>query len=175
MHETTISRRSFLEACAALAVTPALPTSARAAPPDPPRSLGRVRIYTREGTLLASVRLDRCPGGWSGQSTIDATGNAHHCIWERDGHAPVRGTAGTSGCDLNLSSITMIVGGTITLNVPDEEGFIPPPSDDLDEDDLAHLESIERRMLPPEGLAKLAARKPPAEEWYESDSEVKPF
>lgn len=49
-------------------------------------------------------------------SSADASGTA---AWFRavktDGSAVFDGSAGTSGCDLNLSSVTIVAGGVITI------------------------------------------------------------
>lgn len=99
---------------------------------------GKLRIYsgTRPanvaasitGTLLAELTLNAtfAPGASSAlltlnsitaDSSADATGTASHFrIWKSDGTtAVIDGDVGTSGSDLNLNSVSLTAGGTVSV------------------------------------------------------------
>jgi hypothetical protein len=99
---------------------------------------GKLRIYsgTRPanvaasitGTLLAELTLNAtfAPGASSGvltlnsitaDSSADATGTASHFrIWKSDGTtAVIDGDVGTSGSDLNLNSVSLTAGGSVSV------------------------------------------------------------
>lgn len=99
---------------------------------------GKLRIYsgTRPanvaasitGTLLAELTLNAtfAPGSSSGvltlnsitaDSSADNTGTASHFrIWKSDGTTAVAdGDVGTSGSDLNLNSVSITSGGSVSV------------------------------------------------------------
>ncbi len=79
------------------------------------------------GTLLATVAISGSFTSSGGvltaadpaAATVAATGTAGHFRLKKSGGTAVLdGTVGTSGADMNLSSTSLIAGGTVDLGVP---------------------------------------------------------
>lgn len=79
------------------------------------------------GTLLATVAITgsfTASGGSitaadPASVTVDASGTAGHFrVKTSDGTAKIDGTVGTSGADMNLSTVSLVAGGTVDLGVP---------------------------------------------------------
>lgn len=82
---------------------------------------------TVTGTLLATVTISGSFTSTSGVLTsadpaaasVVATGTAGYFrLKTSGGTAKVDGTVGTSGADMNLSSVSLVSGGTVDLGVP---------------------------------------------------------
>lgn len=96
---------------------------------DEAASAGKLKIYTSGlGTLLATFTLADPCGSVSGavltldfdpdlETTWAATGTAAEAtITDGDDEVKISGlTVGTSGADINLSSVSAVSGGTVTL------------------------------------------------------------
>lgn len=79
------------------------------------------------GTLLATVAISgsfTASGGSltaadPASVTVATSGTAGHFrLKTSGGTAKVDGTVGTSGADMNLSTVTLVAGGTVDLGVP---------------------------------------------------------
>lgn len=79
------------------------------------------------GTLLATVAISgsfTAAGGSitaadPASVTVAASGTAGHFrVKTSGGTAKIDGTVGTSGADMNLSSVALVAGGTVDLGVP---------------------------------------------------------
>ena len=79
------------------------------------------------GTLLATVAISGSFTSSGGvltaadpaAATVAATGTAAHFRLKKSGGTAVLdGTVGTSGADMNLSSTSLIAGGTVDLGMP---------------------------------------------------------
>ena len=79
------------------------------------------------GTLLATVAISgsfTAAGGSitaadPASVTVAASGTAGHFrVKTSGGTAKIDGTVGTSGADMNLSSVALVSGGTVDLGVP---------------------------------------------------------
>ena len=79
------------------------------------------------GTLLATVAVSgsfTASGGSitaadPASVTVAASGTAGHFrVKTSGGTAKIDGTVGTSGADMNLSSVALVAGGTVDLGVP---------------------------------------------------------
>jgi hypothetical protein len=79
------------------------------------------------GTLLATVAISgsfTASGGSitaadPASVTVAASGTAGHFrVKTSGGTAKIDGTVGTSGADMNLSSVALVSGGTVDLGVP---------------------------------------------------------
>lgn len=79
------------------------------------------------GTLLATVAISGSFTAASGSITaadpasvtVAASGTAGHFrVKTSGGTAKIDGTVGTSGADMNLSSVALVSGGTVDLGVP---------------------------------------------------------
>lgn len=100
---------------------------------------GKLRIYSGTqpanadaaitGTLLAELTMNASAFGAptaglmsaaaiTQDSAADATGTATHFrLFKSDGTTPIMdGTVGTSGCDLNLNSVSIQVGGVVAVS-----------------------------------------------------------
>lgn len=79
------------------------------------------------GTLLATVAISGSFTSTGGaltaadpaSVTVAATGTAGHFrVKTSGGTAKIDGTVGTSGADMNLSTVSLVAGGTVDLGVP---------------------------------------------------------
>lgn len=79
------------------------------------------------GTLLATVTISGSFTATGGaltaadptSVTVAASGTAAHFrIKTSGGTAKIDGTVGTSGADMNLSTVALVAGGTVDLGVP---------------------------------------------------------
>lgn len=125
-----------------MALTPSITTAARNAAADAVTALigasGKIRIYSGTmpadvnaalsgNTILADLALSATAFGAasSGVSTAnaittdssaDATGTATFFrILTSANAAVIQGSVGTSGCDLNLSSVSIVAGGSVAI------------------------------------------------------------
>lgn len=82
---------------------------------------------TASGTLLATVTISGSFSSTSGVLTaadpaaasIVASGTAAHFRLKKSGGTAVLdGTVSTSGADMNLSSVSLVSGGTVDLGIP---------------------------------------------------------
>lgn len=128
-----------------MALTPSITTAARNAAADAVVDLidagtppGSLRVYSGTmptdantalsgNTLLAQLTMSTTAFGSASSgvataasitadSSADATGTAtFHRILNAAGTVIIQGSVGTSGCDLNLSSVSIVAGGSVAV------------------------------------------------------------